>query len=296
MMNKVRIFILIAAVCSGVLLVAFKRDWQQLGIRSDAPVVSGEKYMVVIIPSYNNIKWYKANLQTLFDQQYQNYKVIYIDDCSTDGTYEAVKTFIAQSGHKDRTTLIKNETRKGALYNLYNTIHSCSDKAIILTIDGDDWLHGTEVLQTINKTYDDPNIWMTYGQFVTYPDYALGLCHEMPAHIIKERSYRKQQDWFVSHLRTFYAGLFKKIKEEDLKLKGEFFSMTWDRAFLYPMMEMADGRIKFIDKVIYIYNQANPLNDFKTNVRYQIYCRDLIQGKELYEPLSEKIAASFCIT
>ena len=45
-----------------------------------------------------------------------------------------------------------------------------------------------------------------------------------------------------THLRTFYAWLFKKINLEDLLLDGEFFKMTGDQAILYPMIEMAGER------------------------------------------------------
>jgi len=43
---------------------------------------SVEKSMVVIIPSYNNESYCEKNLTSVFSQQYENYRVIYIDDCS----------------------------------------------------------------------------------------------------------------------------------------------------------------------------------------------------------------------
>ena len=44
-----------------------------------------EKPMVVVIPSYNNIKWYKKNLDSVLNQKYQNFRVILIDDVLTSG-------------------------------------------------------------------------------------------------------------------------------------------------------------------------------------------------------------------
>jgi hypothetical protein len=114
----------------------------------------------------------------------------------------------------------------------------------------------------------------------------------MPEQVVQARSYRSQH-WFTSHLRTFYAGLFKKVKKEDLMFEGEFFSVTWDQAFLFPMLEMADGRIKFIDQILYIYNQANPLNDFKQHLRKQLCCERVIRARPKYEPLDAAQAQSF---
>lgn len=285
-----RYLALVVIVGSGF-VCAFVSDGR---LRSDAPVINGEKYIVVVIPSYNNARWYRPNLEQVFAQNYANYVVIYIDDCSSDNTYELVASYIKEAGQSHRVILMQNAQRKGALYNLYHAIHACSDRAIIVTLDGDDWLKGTEVLQLINRAYDDPKVWLTYGQYEEFPRGSLGICHPMPESVIQTRSYRTQK-WFTSHLRTFYAGLFKKVKQEDLMLDGEFFSVTWDQAFLFPMLEMADGHIKFIDQVIYMYNQANPLNDFKQKLCHQLYCERVIRARPRYEPLDPAQAKSFCV-
>ncbi len=283
--------VLVVVICSGFVF-AFIQDER---LRPDAPVVNGEKYIVVVIPSYKNAQWYRFNLERLFQQKYTNYFVIYIDDCSPDHTYELVDSYIKAVGQSHRVLLIHNETRKGALYNLYHAIHACPDRAIMVTLDGDDWFRGNDVLQLINRTYDDSNVWLTYGQFEEFPRGSLGICHPMPEHVVQTKSYRTQH-WFTSHLRTFYAGLFKKVKKEDMMFDGEFFSVTWDQSFLFPMLEMADGRIKFIDQILYVYNQANPLNDFKQQLRKQLYCERVIRARQKYQPLDVVQAQSFCVT
>lgn len=53
-----------------------------------------EKHIVVIIPSYNNKKLYERNLLSVVEQEYSNYHVIYVDDCSSDGTATFVEAFI----------------------------------------------------------------------------------------------------------------------------------------------------------------------------------------------------------
>jgi hypothetical protein len=39
-----------------------------------------ENPLVVIIPSYKNAKYYKQNLDSVFNQNYTNYRVIYVAD------------------------------------------------------------------------------------------------------------------------------------------------------------------------------------------------------------------------
>ncbi len=246
---------------------------------------NGERYIVVIIPSYNNERWCKLNLESVFQQNYSNFHVVYIDDNSSDATYPTVQAYVQERNKNGLVTLIKNEERKGAMHNLYHAIHACDPHAIVATLDGDDWFKGNNVLRLINQAYSDPNVWMTYGQYEEFPANRIGICHDMPEEVIQEKSYRKQR-WFTSHLRTFYAGLFHKIKEEDMKYEQRFFDVAWDQAFLFPMLEMADGHLKFIDQVLYVYNQANPLNDFKQKLQRQLYCERLIRFKKQYPALN----------
>lgn len=247
---------------------------------------NAEKEIVVIIPSYNNKEWYERNLHSIFMQQYTHYRVIYIDDCSTDGTYELVRTYIKKCGQEHRVTLIHNEQRKGALENLYDAIHTCPNQAIVVTIDGDDWTKHEMVFAKINEVYKDQRIWLTYGQYEVYPDNSLGICHALPEQVIKYHAYR-QYEWVSSHMRTFYAWLFKKVHKEDLQHDGHFYETTWDQAFMFPMLEMASDHVQFIPDILYVYNQANPLNDFKSRLQQQMYYSWVIRNKAPYKPVEE---------
>jgi glycosyltransferase involved in cell wall biosynthesis len=237
--------------------------------------------MVIIIPSYNNIAWYKQNLASACFQNYDNYRIIYIDDVSTDGTRQAVQAFIAEHNLGDRVTLMCNTHNRGALANIYDAVHSCADHEIIVLLDGDDAFKHNRVLQIINAAYDD-DIWLTYGQFERFPQGTIGYCAEIPADVIAQNGFRKHP-WVTSHLRTFYAKLFKKIKKEDLLADNEFMRVTWDRALMLPMLEMAGERIRCIHEVLYVYNEANPLNDFKMKLQQQLRYERKIHAMPPYQ-------------
>ena len=253
---------------------------------SKLAAINGERPLVVIVPSYNNKDWCERNLDSIFNQKYSNYRVIYIDDCSPDKTYKYVQKYIDEHNVADKISLIRNKKNCGALANLYKAIHLCPDHAIIVTIDGDDWLHGDQVFAKVNEAYAGNNVWMTYGQYLEYPRNKLGICKHLSKGIIKQAAYR-ECNWVTSHLRTFYAGLFKKIKLQDFLYQGEFFSVTWDYSFIMPMLEMSAGRFKFIEDILYEYNMATPLNDFKKRLIFQLHCEKYIRSKKKYEKLDE---------
>jgi glycosyltransferase involved in cell wall biosynthesis len=250
------------------------------------------KKIALIIPSYNNQEWYERNLSSVVAQDYQNFHVTYVDDCSSDRTGELVEQFITDTNSGNLIQLIRNRVRIGALQNLYNMIHVCDDEEIVILLDGDDWFAHNEVLKRVNEVYADPNCWMTYGQYRSWPDDMLGYSREIPAEVIEANSFR-EYEWCSSHLRSFYAWLFKLIKVEDLiSPYGTFYHMAWDQAIMFPMLEMSGFRAKFISEVLYIYNAANPINDYKVDRELQRTLETAIRTEKRYERF-EGLVSSF---
>lgn len=245
-----------------------------------------EKPFVLIIPSYNNSAFVEKNLRSVFTQNYKNYRVIYIDDHSSDDTYSKAKKLIHNLDQEKRTTLIHNAQNQGALSNLYNAIHSCADHEIVILIDGDDFLAHENVLSILNEAYQDPNVWMSYGNFLDYPSYKQFpvCCKPLPESVIKKNSYRKYE-WVTTHLRTFYASLFKKVALNDLVYRGRFYPMGWDLAFMLPLLEMSGTHTKFINEVLYLYNRNNPISDHRVNFEFQQECANSVRSKKTYENL-----------
>jgi glycosyltransferase involved in cell wall biosynthesis len=248
---------------------------------------SEEKHIVVIIPSYNNARWCEKNLESVFAQKYTNYNVIYTDDCSTDNTYELVTEVVKKYHQEDRVKVIRNKERCKALKNIVNMIYSCADTDIVLTLDGDDWLSYDRVFEHINNAYTDSDIWITYGQYAELNSegkYIRGFNAQIPSWAIEYDLLRTQSAAF-SHLRTFYAKLFKKIRLEDLMFNGEYFAMSWDLAFMIPMIEMARYHFKFIPQILYIYNGTNDINDHKVSKELQQMLDRIIRSRRSYPAL-----------
>lgn len=260
---------------------------------------------VVIIPSYNNAERYHLTLDSVFSQQYENYRVIYIDDCSLDGTAELVEQYIQENNLENKTTLIKNPQRYRKLKNIYNAIHSCADHEIIVLVDGDDWLAHDQVLVNLNKIYSTSDTWLTYGQYRNEPKEEvqkwgyteMGYCSPVPQCIIENRQFRKIE-WVFMHLRTFYAWLFKLIKLEDLiaetvpGFEGQFYPASNDHAVMHPMVEMAHHHFIFNSDVCYIRNLYSPLVGFKIDKNIQDRGREEIIAKPPYKAIAKPITGT----
>jgi glycosyltransferase involved in cell wall biosynthesis len=244
-----------------------------------------EKPLVILITSYNNIRWVENNLRSVAMQKYSNYRVIFIDDCSIDDTAEKAKALIANSSLENRTTFISNPTRIGALENIYNGVYLCKDDEIIISLDGDDWFSDCRVLSKINEIYSASDIWLTHGTLIEYPNNNVSWCIPVPTDLVEKNLFRTYR--CPSHLRTFYAWLFKKIDVNDLMHEGEFFPMTWDQAMMFPMIEMAAERHAFISDVVYVYNVANSINDNKVDPSLQNRLEAIIRAMPPYSRLEK---------
>ena len=241
----------------------------------------------IIIPFYNAEKWIKLCIRSVKAQSYRNFECIIIDDISTDKSVEVIKKEIFDD---DRFKLIINEEKAFALKNIYDGINyskPCKED-IIITLDGDDWLAGKDVLKKVNDTYNEESCWITYGSYIEYPSKNKGkFSKQLPPQVITAGSYR-DHEWCTSHLRTFKYHLWSSISTADLlNSEGKFYKMTWDLAFMFPMLEMAGLKSHYISSPLYIYNMDNPLNDHKVDNTLQLKLEKEIRLKKRYELLQK---------
>jgi len=237
----------------------------------------------IIVPFYNVEKWIGNCIKSIQLQNYEEYECYLIDDLSTDNTVEKILELIKND---KRFHLIKNKEKKYALRNIYEGIQQSGndDEDIIVTLDGDDWFASKMTLKILNENYSQTGCWLTYGSYLEFPSKKRGtFCEKISKKIIKENSYR-QNRWVSSHLRTFKRHLWNRIKKEDLLDEQEnFYRMTWDMAFMFPMMEMAGALSIHIPEILYCYNRQNPINDDKVDHSLQLRTEQIIRSKQPYK-------------
>lgn len=204
----------------------------------------------ILITVYNSENYIEQCIKSALLQKYNDFEVVIIDDCSTDSTWDIISKY-------ECTKYRRDERQRDSLINTiwYMNTFPGDRNDVIIHLDGDDYLAGDFVLEYLNNVYTD-DIWMTYGQYEPvshkYHDY----CQPIP----NTRTYRRSGLWVTSHLKTWRRWLWHRIKDEDFRDKnGNYLTASSDRAFIYPMIEMSGKEhIKFIDKVLYYYNDMNP--------------------------------------
>lgn len=249
---------------------------------------------VILITSFNNEPWALENLASACWQKSTNpYEVIYINDCSTDATGTIVDDYVKKHHLEDRVRVIHNTKNVGGMANIYHAVHNLIDEdQIVVSLDGDDTLAHNNVLEILERYYDDPeDVWITYGSCKKVPDGDTKMSELVPAWVFEKGELRKHP-FVTQHLRTFKAWLFRRIAEKDFLYKGKFMEVAWDMAMMYPMLEMSysnkANHIRYVKEIVYNYRTNNPLNDFRIKGKFQHEVDLYIRRKEPYSPIEQK--------
>ena len=250
--------------------------------------------MCVIIPSYNNINYYVKNLSSLMNQNYKNWRSVYIDDVSPDGTYDVVKKFITDNKLWNKITLMRQKQHNAQCCGRYMGYIMADDDEIICNLDGDDFMydrddnHKHNALMYVNKSYKK-GMYSSYGCFYksSGPQWLETKILYSPE-VVANKQYRTTK-FLCKHMRTGYAGLYKNINIDDLMgIDGKFLHMCTDVAIQYAVCEMAGDKHENVLAPTYIYNQDNSVT--YNNSWYNLEKKDNEDIKVYYEWIQKKIA------
>lgn len=99
----------------------------------------------IIIPNYNNEKWLSNCINSVLNQTYTNYDLVFIDDVSTDNSVDIAGELIGDDG-----LIIGSDAKlwNGGARNVGLNCHY--DARYTLFLDSDDWLVDDSVLQDLH--------------------------------------------------------------------------------------------------------------------------------------------------
>ena len=178
-----------------------------------------ELAMCIVVPSYNNNQNFRVqlNLNSIFMQNYSNYKVVIIDDASTDNTALLIRRYLDYYNISSRKAeLIVNKINKKALQNIYQaTLNNCIEQQIVVLIDGDDEFLGFNVLKVVNAQYQSKKLGVFYSNYVSFnykEKYAEAAITSDYTQEEKEKQLYRQSEQRFSHLITFKRDLMEEIR------------------------------------------------------------------------------------
>ena len=255
--------------------------------------IRSDIFFYVLIRSWNAFEYFDRCIDSVLNQTYKNFKILFVDDCSEYTT--------AQKGYINKRLknhIVEfNKKRVFSVLNVYKMISKFAKKdgAVILNLDGDDWLLDSKVLDYLAKVYKNSDCLLTYGEcllwdgkeYSSHPSRFIKKRTNIPypKKVVKNSSYRLEP-FYPLHPRAWKVWLYKKIKKEDfLRYDGSWLEFAEDQAMFFPMLEMANGRYKVIKKPLYAYHVGAKQSDIKQNLIKLLKDELIIRKKKPYEPL-----------
>jgi glycosyltransferase involved in cell wall biosynthesis len=251
----------------------------------------------VLIPSYNCAQWIERCLDSVAKQEHAPKQVLVIDDASSDPDYadQCLRLLDQHAFLSGKTNwrFIRNMENMKCPYNLRLGIRELAPKQddIIFLLDGDDFLPHEGVFTRIAEVYEDPEVWLTYGNYEPFPhNTGQVLAHAYPRDVIKNRSFRTAAACF-NHPLTFRKHLWDHVTDADMQTKdGRWFTGGYDMVIMSPMFELATPKKgypihwRFLDETLYSYNAVNPISDSTVNVHLVEESREMMRRPKK-EPL-----------
>lgn len=202
------------------------------------PVEKKDYKFTIIIPNYNNAKWLDKCLNSVLNQTYKNYEIIFIDDMSEDNSLEIANNLLKE--HK--VIEVPYKKYNGGARNI-GIMEATGDYVVCL--DSDDWLKNENVLQEINDNLEDEDI-MFLG-FDLHVNGVEGLYPFKP-------NYENMYQAFINDV----CAIWTKVVKTDL-LKDTLFpesTLAEDRVHHYRLCEKANS-FTCLNKSTHVWNRSN---------------------------------------
>lgn len=146
-------------------------------------------------------------------------------------------------------------------------VSHCLLDDIVILLDGDDWLiNNNTIFQYYNDLYSR-GYEFTYGSMWSLTDNIPLIAQDYPSCVKEAKTYRKYHfNWKIpyTHLRTCLSKYFFTLDVDKFKVGGEWMCSGADNPLFYELIEQIEPSKIYANKeVVYVYNDKNPLNDYK---------------------------------
>ena len=217
-----------------------------------APPKYKDHHFVVVYITQGFSPFVEKSLDSICNQQYQNYRIVYVQNGAEKGVQRRVENCLFQKKIAQRIEIL-NYPKVVPLATIYKQIvGECKEDDIIVVVNQHDWLSRFDVLTKLNETYQDEDVWLAYGNRLEYP--SLRRPQAQPKKAAMNQRRLMKMPWSQASIKSFYAHLLSQIDLETLAI-DYVDDDEIDYEFLMPMIKLAKWHIRHIPEVLSIHNR-----------------------------------------
>ncbi|RXT13970.1 glycosyltransferase family 2 protein [Ammoniphilus sp. CFH 90114] len=200
----------------------------------------------VVIPSYNRADFIEDAIQSVIRQTYKHWKLLIIDDASTDDTVERVEPYLSD----ERIRLIPLKENIGISQVMNRALKEVETEAFI-QLDSDDWLEKDTLKQFSKAMKKRPKAVLVYGNIRMWHEKDHGKWKAMK--IIRHRQFSNKYEFltymtYMLHPRCYRTESVRKVGGWEINdaYNGRIME---DRRMVLKLIERYP--VYWIDRILY---------------------------------------------
>ena len=190
---------------------------------------------VFVTPVFNCKDSIAQTILSVVAQSYDNWRMLIRDDMSTDGTVEQIQRTVDSLGVWDKISLTINTEKHGEVRNTLEALKDIDDDEVVCRLDGGDWLTDLDGMAIIDHSYRATNAgaaWTAHRWGYTTKN--------ISGPFKKARADAYEHPWVSSHMKTFRAGLLKRVPDANFRDEnGDYIMIACDQAIYLPVLHQA---------------------------------------------------------
>lgn len=217
---------------------------------------------VFVVPMFNASKTLSQMLHSVYGQSYGNWKIVLIDDVSSEEHRETCSKILfkfRQLDQSEKLLEIYNSEKKWEVANVLRGIQECEDDDIVCRLDADDWLTDLDALMYLNALYNQTSadaLWTAHRWSYTDKNISGPMSPDADPY---------KHPWVSSHLKTFRKRLINDVKDENFRGEdGQYIRRAGDQAVYLPVLHNTRKR-GFVPRVMYHYTIDDVPETYQTD-------------------------------
>ena len=199
-----------------------------------------EDLISIIIVNWNWKKWLKKCFDTLLEQTYQNFEIIFVDNNSSDDSIEFLENNYKKYISESKIVIVKNNENSWFAWG-NNLGYKYSNWEYILLLNNDTWVPKNYLSNFIKAFYEIPNLWSVQSKLVLMnDDQNLDACW-----------------WFWTNLTFLYH--FWLWKNKDLPLYNKSFPVFSNKWASMMLKKEIIEKVWFFDDDFWCYYEETDL-------------------------------------
>ncbi|MCA0970445.1 glycosyltransferase [Halobacillus litoralis] len=226
--------------------------------------------VTVVIPFYNPGKYIITAIESVFDQTYEEWKMLLVNDASTDNSLSFITPYLGDP----RVRLINNSVNIGQSKSL-NVGLNHVETEFMIQLDADDWFYPHTLETMVREAKALPEDYaVVSGNITIYFEDSKGDVHKKRTK--KGRGFKDKYDYMLSNMsvwpRFYRVSALRKVGgwPTDDPFEGRF---NEDKRVLFYLIE--HFRFYWIDKALYCHrlhgsNQTNDEASYRIITRWTV--------------------------